>query len=141
MERRLALVTLLAAVLLAAPVRRFVEAPAPPRRCTPEGRGPAPRHWLGCPADPGPPRALADEERLVLGLPLDPNTAGTRALAFVPGLSRRLAEAVVEDRNLHGPYASVLELLRVRGIGPGRLQTASPHLHVPAPEGDPAPMP
>lgn len=92
-----------------------------------------PRHWLGCPADPGPPRALADDERLVLGLPLDPNTAGTRELAFVPGLSRHLAAALVEDRRIHGPYDRLSDLLRVRGIGPRRLEAASPHLHVPAP--------
>lgn len=93
----------------------------------------APRHWLGCAADAGPPRALAPDERLVLGLPIDPNTAGTRELAFVPGLSRGLAVAVVEDRRLHGPFVRVADLLRVRGIGPKRLAAASPHLWTPAP--------
>jgi competence protein ComEA len=131
--RRLALAALLAAVLGAAPLRVFLEVPAARSPCVPEGRGELPRHWLGCPADPGPPRALAADERLVLGLPLDPNTAGTRELAFVPGLSRRLAAELVEDRRLHGPYGRVADLLRVRGIGPKRLETASPHLRVPAP--------
>jgi competence protein ComEA len=92
-----------------------------------------PRHWLGCAADPGPARALAGDEQLVLGLPIDPNTAGTRELAFVPGLSRRLAAEVVEERRLHGPYTSVEDLLRVRGIGPRRLEAAAPHLRVGAP--------
>ncbi len=64
---------------------------APPRACLPEGRGTPPRHWLGCAGDPGPRRDLAADERLVLGLPIDPNAAGERELAFVPGLSRRLA--------------------------------------------------
>jgi competence protein ComEA len=128
--RRLALAALLAAVLAAAPLRAVLETPGPPRPCAPEGRGDVPRHWLGCPADPGPRRALAADERLVLGLPLDPNTAGSRELAFVPGLSRRLAAEVVEDRRLHGPYAQVADLLRVRGIGPKRLEAAAPHLQV-----------
>lgn len=133
MARRLALALVLGAVLGAAPLRRFLEVPAARRPCPPEGRGEVPRHWLGCAADPGPPRALADDERLVLGLPLDPNTAGSRELAFVPGLSGRLAAEVVEDRRRHGPYVRVRDLLRVRGIGPKRLEAASPHLHVPAP--------
>ncbi len=130
MARRLALAALLVAVLGAAPFRAFVETPAPRPGCAPEGRGEVPRHWLGCAADPGPRRALADDERLVLGLPLDPNTAGTRELAFVPGLSRKLAAEVVAERRMHGPYGSVEELLRVRGIGPRRLETAAPHLRV-----------
>lgn len=133
MARRLALAALVAAVAGAGPLRGWLETPAPRRPCAPEGRGEEPRHWLGCPADPGPPRALAADERLVLGLPLDPNTAGSRELAFVPGLSRRLAAAVVADRELHGPYASARDLLRVRGIGPKRLEAALPHLDVPPP--------
>lgn len=133
MARRLALAALLVAVLGAAPFRAFVETPAPRPGCAPEGRGEVPRHWLGCAADSGPRRALADDERLVLGLPLDPNTAGTRELAFVPGLSGKLAAEVVEDRRLHGPYARVGDLLRVRGIGPKRLAAASPHLDIAVP--------
>lgn len=133
MARRSALAVLLAAVFAAAPLRAALETPARQRPCAPEGRGDVPRHWLGCPVDPGPRRALADDERLVLGLPLDPNTAGARELAFVPGLSRRLAAALVEDRRVHGPYTSARELLRVRGIGPARLEAALPHLRVPPP--------
>ena len=130
MARRLALAALLSAVLAAAPLRAFLEQPAPRPGCVPEGRGAEPRHWLGCAADPGPTRALAADERLALGLPIDPNTAGSRELAFVPGLSRKLAGEIVEDRRTHGPYVSVDELLRVRGIGPRRLEAASPHLRI-----------
>ena len=128
--RRLALAALLAAVLAAAPLRAFLERPAPRPGCVLQGRGEAPRHWLGCATDPGPPRGLAADERLALGLPIDPNTAGSRELAFVPGLSRKLAAEVVEDRRTHGSYASVDELLRVRGIGPRRLEAAAPHLRI-----------
>ena len=133
MVRALALLLVALAALAAAPLRVFLETPAPVRPCAPEGRGTVPRHWLGCAADRGPPRALAADERLALGLPLDPNTAGSRELAFVPGLSRRLAEEVVSDCERNGRYASVQDLLRVRGIGPRRLATAGPHLDVPAP--------
>jgi competence protein ComEA len=133
MAPRLAVTALLAAVLAAPPVRAFLETPASRPACAPDGRGDPPRHWLGCATDPGPRRALAADERLVLGLPIDPNTAGTRELAFVPGLSRRLAEAIVEERTIHGPYARVADLLRARGIGPKRLAEASPHLEIAVP--------
>jgi competence protein ComEA len=118
--------------LLAVPpgLRVLAGRPAPARPCSGEGRGQLPRHWLGCAADPGPPRALADEERLLLGLPLDPNTASARALAFVPGLSPRLAEAVVEERAARGPFTSVEDLRRVMGVGPGRLGQARAALRI-----------
>jgi competence protein ComEA len=127
---RIALALVLAAALAAPAVRGGLERPPPPRACAAEGRGTPPRHWLGCAADPGPPRALADEERLALGRPLDPNRASGRALAFVPGLSRRLGDEIVADRDAHGPFAEVADLVRVRGIGPKRLARASPHLEV-----------
>jgi competence protein ComEA len=128
---RLALAAVLALVLVASPFRAWLVRPPPPReRCLPEGRGEVPRHFLGCAGDPGTARALAADERLVLGLPLDPNTAGARELAYVPGLSRRLAVELVEDRARRGPYRDLAELLRVRGIGPKRLAAAAPHLAV-----------
>jgi competence protein ComEA len=130
MPRRLAFAALLAAVLAAGLVRRALETPRAPRDCPVEGRGTPPRHWLGCWTDPGPARALAPDERLMLGLPLDPNVADARSLSFVPGLSRRLAAEVVADRQANGPYVDTDDLLRVRGIGPKRLARARPHLAV-----------
>jgi competence protein ComEA len=127
---RIALAAVLVLVLAEASLRAWLVRPPPPRGCAPEGKGEAPRHFLGCAADPGPGRALAADERLLLGLPIDPNTAGARELAFVPGLSRRLAAAIVADRERSGPYGEVAELLRVRGIGPRRLAAAAPHLAV-----------
>lgn len=131
MPARIALAVVLLAVLLAAPLRRWLERPARGQDgCVPEGRGEVPRHHLGCAADPGPPRALAADERLLLGLPLDPNTVGARELAFVPGLSRSVAAEIVRDRERNGPFRDVSDLLRVRGIGPKRLAAAAPHLEV-----------
>jgi competence protein ComEA len=129
MARRFALLLVLAATLAAAPVRVFLETPAP-RACAPGGRGTAPPTWLGCAADAGAPRPLAGDERLVLGLPLDLNVAAAGELAFVPGLSPRLAVAVVEDRARHGPFVAVDDLVRVRGIGPKRLAKARSALTV-----------
>jgi competence protein ComEA len=131
--RRLALAAVLLAALAAPRLRTLLETPAGRVACVPEGRGIPPRHWLGCAADPGPARGLASDERLALGLPIDPNVAGTRELAFVPGLSRHLAEQVVRDREINGRYECVQDLLRVRGVGPKKLASASPHLRVEVP--------
>ncbi len=130
MTQRLALAVALAAVLAPAALRRTLETPPERPGCAPAGRGVPPRHWLGCAADPGPSRALAPDERLALGLPIDPNTAGVRELAHVPGLSRKLAEAVVRSRQEEGPFLAIDDLLRVRGIGPKRLAQARPALAV-----------
>jgi competence protein ComEA len=133
MAHRLARCLLLLALGLPPALRALAARPDPPAACAPEGRGTPPRGWLACAADPGPPRALADEERLLLGLPLDLNRAGPRALAFVPGLSRSLAAAVVADRAARGPFEAVDELVRVHGVGPKRLARARPALAVKPP--------
>ncbi|WP_041453458.1 helix-hairpin-helix domain-containing protein [Anaeromyxobacter dehalogenans] len=132
MPRRVALALVLSAVLLPSRFRVQVESPPARPACAPAGRGVPPRHWLGCAADPGDRRPLAADERLVLALPLDPNTAGARELAHVPGLSRRLAEAVVRSREQDGPFRTADDLRRVRGIGPRRLEQARGALRIEA---------
>jgi len=132
-SRRFALVAVLALVVSAARTRAWLERPALRVACAPAGQGAPPRHFLGCAADAGPGRALAADERLALGLPIDPNGAGARELAFVPGLSRHLAAEIVLDRERSGPFAEVADLVRVRGIGPKKLAAAAPHLAIGAP--------
>jgi len=118
---------LLLAALLAPTLWRTVLA-RPPRACLREGRGTAPRGWVGCAGDPGPARDLAGAERLALGQPLDLNRASAVDLSGVPGLSLRLGEAVVADRTSRGPFERVEELVRVKGVGPARLARARPFL-------------
>lgn len=130
LARRLALLAVALAALAPAGARLLLSRPSAQRPCRPEGRGLPPRHWIGCAADRGPPRDLDGRERLALGLPLDPNRALAEELALVPGLSGRLAAAVVADRAARGPFLSVEDLLRVKGIGPGRLARARPWLAI-----------
>jgi competence protein ComEA len=134
MAHRLALVVALVPLLLAAPSRAWLRpAPRPPG-CAPVTRGEPPRHWLACLAGTAwPARPLEDEERLLLGLPLDLNTARPEALAFVPGLDRRLAVAVATDRAARGRFESVDDLRRVSGIGEKRLARARDALRVAPP--------
>jgi competence protein ComEA len=56
------------------------------------------------------------------------NAASAEELAVVPGLSPRLARAVVAERMRGGPFEQVDSLLRVHGVGPRRLARARAHL-------------
>jgi len=127
LARVVALGLVLGAALVPSLLRKRAESP---RSCRPEGRGSPPRHWIGCAGDPGPPRGLLPDERLALGLAIDINAADERELGFVPGLSPRLARAVVERRAASGPFTTVEDLLEVKGIGPRRLERARPWLFV-----------
>ena len=140
MARRLALLLLLLPPLLGAPFRDWLRPPPRPPACLPVPAGSPPHTWLSCaPAQApreGAPRAsrpLEDEERLLLGLPLDLNRARPEALAFVPGLTRRLAVAVAADRTIHGPFHQVEALRRVGGIGEKRMAQARASLFVESP--------
>jgi competence protein ComEA len=128
--RRAALAAVLAASLAPAAWRAWAPPPTSPVACAPEGRGVPPRGWLGCAADAGSARPLEDEERLLLGLPLDPNHARAEALAHVPGIGPALARAIVADREARGPYMSVDDVARVKGIGPRKLERARSRLAV-----------
>lgn len=64
------------------------------------------------------------------GIELDLNQATEQELARVPAMGPALAHFVVQDRSAHGPYASVEDLARVRGIAPSRLKTLSAYLYV-----------
>lgn len=130
MPRRLALFAACVLTLLPMGFRALASRPVPTRPCAPEGRGTAPRHWVGCATDDGPRRDLAGRERLLAGLTIDVNKATPEDLASVPGLSARLAVAVVAERARNGPFQSVDGLIRVPGIGPVRLTRARPFLAI-----------
>ena len=45
------------------------------------------------------------------------NTATQAELELLPGIGPTLAVRILEDRQTHGPFRSVDDLQRVRGIG------------------------
>ena len=53
--------------------------------------------------------------------PVDINTADAEELERLMGIGPVLAQAIVDYRAEHGPFASVEELLEVSGIGEGKL--------------------
>lgn len=49
--------------------------------------------------------------------PIDLNRATAVQLTRLPGIGPKIARRIVDDRNQRGPFKSVGELTRVRGIG------------------------
>ena len=52
---------------------------------------------------------------------VDVNTADATQLETLPGIGPAIAEAIIEHRQQHGPFATVEDLLDVSGIGDARL--------------------
>lgn len=77
-----------------------------------QGEVPAPASVAAPPGVTAPPGVAT---------PLNVNTAAAAELEALPGIGPVLAQRIVEDREANGPYASLEQLARVRGIGPALL--------------------
>ena len=63
---------------------------------------------------------------ILVTLPVDPNTAEKFELLAIPGVSERVATAILEDREAHGPFRSLSALTRVSGIGRDSINRIEP---------------
>jgi competence protein ComEA len=54
--------------------------------------------------------------------PIDINTATVDELDSLPGIGPSIAQAIVDERERNGPFRSVDDLERVRGVGPAKLE-------------------
>ena len=54
--------------------------------------------------------------------PVNINSATPDELDTLPGIGPATAAAIVSDRSAHGPFKSVDDLQRVRGIGPAKFE-------------------
>lgn len=61
------------------------------------------------------------KELMMLGIPLDPDRLEAGDWACLPGIGPALSERIVADRHKNGAFGSLGSLLRVPGIGPGKL--------------------
>ena len=73
------------------------------------------------------PVAFAEKNRtnknFVIPLPININQADASVLDLaLDGIGAAKAQAIVEYRELHGPFESIEDLANVKGIGPGTLE-------------------
>ncbi len=59
---------------------------------------------------------------------VDPNSADAAELRQLPGIGEKLANAIVEDRLINGPFRTPADLRRVKGIGPKTVESLRPFL-------------
>ncbi|MCH8507526.1 MAG: ComEA family DNA-binding protein [Phycisphaerales bacterium] len=69
-----------------------------------------------------PPAAAAVRTPL-----LNLNTADAAELQLLPRIGPALSARIIEDRDANGPFASLEDLQRVRGIGPRTIEIIRPH--------------
>ena len=67
------------------------------------------------------------------GMPLDVNLASAADFERLPGVGRALAARIVDVRTRDGPFGSVDDLRRVRGVGEATLERLRPRLAVNTP--------
>ena len=88
------------------------------------------RHWQG--------QGLIEIDRepaAEIDFRVDINGADWPELALLPGVGETLARRIVESRQREGPFLDRRDLLRVPGIGPGKLEEIQPYL-IPLPNAD-----
>ena len=61
------------------------------------------------------------------GARIDVNSATTAQLRALPGIGPALADRIVDDREANGPYSSLTDLERVRGVGPRTIRRLADH--------------
>lgn len=77
-----------------------------------------------------PPRtaASASPRTYRLDAPVDLNTAGLEELTLLSGVGPSKAQAILDYRAQHGPFATLDELTHVPGIGPATLEQLRPNV-------------
>ena len=69
-------------------------------------------------SDPKEPAASTETAPLIVNI----NTAAVQDFESLPGIGPVMAQRIVDYRNEHGPFKSVEELTKVKGIGESKLE-------------------
>ena len=75
-----------------------------------------------------PPEAAVWDKALGASRQVDVNTAGVAELERLPGIGPSLAGRIVAEREQRGPFQSVEDLARVRGMGPKTIEAVKDYV-------------
>jgi len=76
----------------------------------------------------GDTEVLGPIQKQILSIPININTAPLEELDALPGIGPHTAQAIIDFRGRFGPFQSLEDLMKVRGIGPKKLATLRPHI-------------
>lgn len=65
--------------------------------------------------------SMGVKERMLLGIPLHPDLLGVEEWCALPGIGPVLSGRIVAERQENGAFGTLAGLLRVPGIGPGKV--------------------
>ena len=111
----------LVVVNLASPLVDAAQVFIPRMGSTPRVTLPRPHAGINLPIAGGSGGAGADGSATSAAGIVDINSATLADLDALPGVGPSTAQAIIDYRVANGPYASVDDLLNVRGIGPSKL--------------------
>lgn len=80
--------------------------------------------WWGARGRPLP--APVHPAQAGLDMRIDLNRAAAAELNVLPGIGPRLADRIVADRRRNGPFSTINDLTRVRGVGPRTVDRIRP---------------
>ena len=80
------------------------------------------------PAMAGPDTAAKPAPRAALQGTININTADAAQLTMLPGIGPKTAESIVAYRNSAGPFSTVDDMVKVKGIGRKTLDAIRPFL-------------
>ena len=76
------------------------------------------------------PKKSSDSSEKKVTFPVNINTASKKVLDALPGIGEVLAQRIIDYRNANGPFSTVDELTKVKGIGAKTLEKLKPYATV-----------